>query len=100
MSRQANWGAKQKKEVLKQFNLFTSTNGEEGWDPEKWGDTDYIVGKAKDNPICVRYLSKRQGGHQSNRDNQKVVRGYKNAASEYWVHLAKTGIRRSTFGRC
>ena len=39
-------------------------------------------------------MQKSLGGFDKNRDSSKVIRGYERAASEWWVVLAKRGIRR------
>jgi hypothetical protein len=88
------WGAKESKECERQFNLFASTGGTQGWDPEST-DAAYIKEKiiqAK-NPIFAPFLAKSAGG--SARDNQKALSGYRSASSEYFVKLAKNGIRIS-----
>jgi hypothetical protein len=41
----------------------------------------------------IRFLSKNLGGDKYNRDNTKAIGGYKRTASEYFVKLAKQGIR-------
>jgi hypothetical protein len=94
----SRWGVKQNKELEKQFNLFDTTGGKEGWNPGVTND-NYIKTK-----ICesgkgdlIRFLSKSLGGDRNNRDNSKAINGYKRAASEYFVKLAKQGVRLSAF---
>jgi hypothetical protein len=94
-SKLKNWGKEQKDECTRQFNLFTTTNGADGWNPAETADS-YIRPKAKDNDILRPYLSAFIGGHSSCKDSSKVLRGYRRAGSEYIVYLAKNGIRRST----
>lgn len=90
------WGKQQSNEVTKQFNLFTETNGGEGWDPEDVTES-VIKQNIKSNDVLRPYLAASLGGHSSNKDNQKAIRNYRRAASEYFVHLALGGVRRSTF---
>jgi hypothetical protein len=90
-----NWGKPQKEECVKQFNLFETTNGSDGWDPREVDDS-YIKPRVKLNNVCRPYLSVALGGHSKNKDSSKAIRGYRRAASEYFVTLAKGGIRRST----
>jgi hypothetical protein len=58
------WGAKESKECERQFNLFASTGGTQGWDPEST-DAAYIkekiIQQAK-NPIFAPFLAKSAGG--------------------------------------
>jgi hypothetical protein len=42
------WSIKASKEVIKQFDLFTESGGEEGWDPRDC-TAEYIKVQVKDN---------------------------------------------------
>ena len=44
------WSKKDSNEVIKQFNLFTESGGEEGWDPRNCNG-DYIKEKVKDSDV-------------------------------------------------
>lgn len=90
-----NWGKPQKEECVKQFNLFETSGGAQGWDPNEVEDS-YIRPKVKDSDVCRPYLSAALGGFTNNKDSSKALRGYRRAASEYFVTLAKGGTRRST----
>jgi hypothetical protein len=46
-----NWGKAQKEECVKQFNLFVSSNGADGWNPQEVDDS-YIRPKLKLNDLC------------------------------------------------
>jgi hypothetical protein len=94
-SKQAAWGDAQTNECIKHFNTFYLTGSEDGWDPENT-QPSYIVGCVKDSLKIKPYLSKYNGGHKNNKDNQKAIRGYKRAACEFWVKLAKRRIRLGT----
>lgn len=89
------WCKKASNELEKQFNLFTQSGGEEGFDPRD-RTSEYIKSKAKDNPVLKPYLASNQGGFHTHRDSTKIIRGYECVSSEYFVKLAKAGIRRST----
>lgn len=93
------WGKEQQNECTKQFNLFTTSNGKEGWDPREQ-TAEYVKPRAQQNDVCRPFLAANLGGSSSNKDSQKVVHGYRKAASEYWVKLAKSGIRRRTCDTC
>jgi hypothetical protein len=94
----SRWGVKQNKELEKQFNLFDTTGGKKGWNPGVTND-NYIKEKFCDsgNRDLIHFLSKALGGNKNNRDNSKAINGYKRAASEYFVKLAKQGVRISAF---
>jgi hypothetical protein len=83
-----NWGKRQKEECVKQFNLFETTNGSDGWDPREVDDS-YIKPHVKLNDVCRPYLSVALGGHSKNKDSSKAIRGYRRAASEYFVTLPR-----------
>jgi hypothetical protein len=89
------WNKKASNEVIKQFNLFTESGGEEGWDPRDC-TAEYIKVKVKDHDVLRPYLAGRIGGFHSNKDCSKILRGYERVSSEYFVKLAKAGVRRST----
>ena len=89
------WSKKASTELEKQFNLFTQSGGEEGFDPRD-RTAEYIKSKAQGNPVLKPYLAGKQGGFHSHRDSAKIIRGYERVSSEYFVKLAKAGIRRST----
>ena len=90
------WTKEAAKEVERQFNLYTESNGQEGWDPRNH-NASYIKPLAQKNDILRPYLAGNLGGHNSHKDSAKILRGYERVASEYFVKLAKQGIRRSTF---
>ena len=92
--KQKSWGETQTLECIRQFNLFQVTKGKQGWDPEKHNDPTYVKDLAKRNQLLKPYVQKSLGGFDKNRDSSKVIRGYERAASEWWVVLAKRGIRR------
>jgi len=95
MSRLARWGAAQRAQCQQQFDLFTSSSGAEGWDPDQV-DGEYIKTAFKDDDICRPYLHKNLGGHSSNKkDSDKAIQGYQRAASEFYVQQALLGIRRN-----
>ena len=95
--KQKSWGETQTLECIRQFNLFQVTKGKQGWDPEKHNDPTYVKDLAKRNQLLKPYVQKSLGGFDKNRDSSKVIRGYERAASEWWVVLAKRGIRRGAF---
>lgn len=97
MAKQSNWSTAQDNACVKQFNLFRASGGSEGWDPTKTSKKhgDYIVEKLKEVVTTRNYLAHSNGGHKSNSDNAKGLRGYRRVASEFWVSLAKQGIRKS-----
>ena len=90
--KQSPWGTIQNNECVKQFNLFQTSGGEEGWNPEKH-DKSYIVSKLREVAATRRFLKVSEGG--TNEDNSKGLRGYRRASSEFWVLLAARGIRKS-----
>jgi hypothetical protein len=95
-----NWGKPQAEALEAQFNLWFSGDHEKGWNPEEH-EEGYIRNKVLDAEkevaaILQPYLSGQIGGHPSNKDNSKILRGYRRVASEYFVTLAKGGTRRST----
>jgi hypothetical protein len=75
-SKQVAWGDSQTNECVKHFNTFHLTGGEDGWDPKNTAPS-YIVSVVKDSIKIKPYLSKHNGGHKLNNDNQKAIRGYK-----------------------
>jgi hypothetical protein len=89
------WSKKDSKEVIKQFNLFTESGGEEGWDPQNC-NTEYIKVKVKDSDVLRPFLAGKFGGFHLHKDCAKILCGYKRASSEYFVKLAKTRVSRST----
>lgn len=89
------WSRVAGNEVIKQFNLFTQSGGEEGWDPRDCSP-EYIKLKVKDNDELRPFLAGKLGGFHSNKDSAKILRGYERVSSEYFVKLAKAGVRRST----
>jgi hypothetical protein len=90
------WNKEATTEVLHQFNLHTSMEGEEGWDPENRA-AEYIKPRAQQNDVLRVYLEGNLGGRTTNKDSSKLLHGYERVASEYFVSLAKAGIRRSTY---
>jgi hypothetical protein len=90
------WGEKERKECTAQFDLFVTTSGQEGWDPDS-ADADYIKEKAQTSNIVRPFLSRTLGGLTTNRDSDKAIGGYKRATSEYFVKLALGGTRRKDF---
>jgi len=89
------WNKKASKEVERQFDLFTQTQGKDGWDPRERAP-EYVKNKVKDNFILRPYLAGSSGGYTTHKTCQKVLRGYERVSSEYFVKIAKSGIRRST----
>jgi hypothetical protein len=92
--KQKSWGETQTQECIRQFNLFQATKGKEGWDPAKHSDTEYVKTSVRRNQTIKPYLKKSLGGSAGNIDSSKAIRGYQRAASEWWVVLARSGIRR------
>jgi hypothetical protein len=76
---------------VKQFNVFETTNGSDGWDPCEVDDS-CIELRAKLNDVCRPCLSVALGGHSKNKDSSKAICGHRCAASECFVTLAKGGI--------
>ena len=95
--KQKKWSDTQTIECIRQFNLFRVTKGKQGWDPEKNDDPNYIKDLAKRSSVLKPYVQKSLGGYEGNKDSSKVIRGYERAACEWWVALAKRGIRRGAF---
>ena len=100
----SRWGEKEREACKQLFDLFKSTGGKEGWDPNNT-ETNYIIGcfSALQSPhkeVLQPYLSEAKGGDKGNRDNQKAVGGYTRAAGEWFVALAKSGVRASTSCPC
>ena len=63
----------------------------ETWDPNN-------ADKSYQGPANLRqFLSSSNGGAESNRGNEKAVNNYRNTASEWFVKLALTGVRKSEF---
>jgi len=71
-----------------------SSDGEEGWNPDET-DGDTIVETVKDDLVLKPYMSKKNGGDKAHRDNEKAIRGYQQAASEFFVTEARQGWRRN-----
>jgi hypothetical protein len=94
MAKQKNWNLAQSNVCVKNFNLFESSEGAEGWDPRQTLKAD-VVENLKTDSETRKYLSKSDGGHKSNNDNAKALRGYRRVASEFWVSIAKRKIRKS-----
>jgi hypothetical protein len=94
MAKTKRWGTVQDNELVKQFNLFVSSGGKKGWDPERKTDHKYIISKLKNNVHLGRYLSKSNGGDSGNKDNQKALRGYIRVACEFFLSLAAKGVRK------
>jgi hypothetical protein len=90
------WNKEATNEIQKQFDLFTESNGQEGWDPRN-RDALYIKPRVQQNDVLRPFLANNLGGHDSHKTSSKILRGYERVASEYFVKLAKTGIHRSTF---
>ena len=92
-----NWSETQTNECIRQFNLFKLSQGKQGWDPEKHSKPEYVKKQFQRNQTVKPYLQKSLGGSEANRDSAKAIRGYQRASSEWWVVLARRGIRRGAF---
>ena len=90
------WTKEAANEVERQFNLYTESNGQEGWDPRD-RNASYIKPLAQKNNVLWPFLAVNLGGHESHKDSAKILQGYEWVASEYFVKLAKWGVRHSTF---
>jgi hypothetical protein len=86
------WGQAQRDRCNQQFDLFVTSNGNEGWDPANT-DPEYIKRMMKDDDVCRIFLHHNLGGHRTNKDSDKGIGGYNRAASEFFVLLALQGIR-------
>jgi hypothetical protein len=90
------WSKEATNEIQKQFDLFTESNGKDGWDPQN-RDASYIKPCIQQNEVLRPFLANNLGGHDSHKTSSKILQGYERVSSEYFVKLAKSGIRRSTF---
>jgi len=88
------WKAEASARCAEQFDLFVSSNGDEGWDPDET-DGNAIVDLVKEDLVIKPYMSKKLGGDKNHRDNEKAIRGYQRAASEFFVADALQGRRRN-----
>jgi hypothetical protein len=75
------WSKKAGNELKKQFNLFTQSGGDEGFDPRD-RTAEYIKSKAQGNPVLKPNLDGKQGGFHSHRDSTKIIWGYERMSSE------------------
>jgi hypothetical protein len=94
-ARAPRWSKKASNEVEKQFNLFTESKGEEGWDPRD-RTPEYVKLKVRTNDLLRPFLAATFGGFHLHKNSSKILWGYERVSSEYFVKLAKAGIRRST----
>ena len=69
MAKAKSWNKKHSQEVAHKFDLFESSGGADGWDPELV-DKNYIINcfwRADTPNMLKSFLSKNeQGGHSSN----------------------------------
>jgi len=94
MANGPHWGEAQRARCVQQFNLFMSTQGEEGWDPDNV-DPDYIIDCFLKDDICRPFLNANLGGHQLNKNSDKGISGYCRCACEYYVSEALKCNRRN-----
>ena len=66
------WNKQAQTELEKQFNLFTTTNGDEGFDPENQM-AEYIKAAAQNNEVLCVYLAGNLGGNKTNKDSSKLL---------------------------
>jgi hypothetical protein len=69
------WTKEAANEVERQFNLYTKSNGQEGWDPRN-RDASYIKPLAQKNDVLRPYSAGNLGGHELHKDSTKILRGY------------------------
>ena len=96
-----NWKpAVEGKLCAKQFDLYSQSSGTEGWNPltPSTEVAALFVDAAKEDhetfgPL-LHFLKPSQGGHPNNKDNWKAQTNFAKAAGEYFVFLAKCGVRK------
>jgi serine/threonine protein kinase len=88
--KQQNWGMEQYERCRDMFNLFDTTNGRAGWDPDEKENPSYIVGVCMHDEIVGPYGSNKNGGFVTNKKSTKLLNGYKKAAEKYLGVLANT----------
>jgi len=89
------WGAAQRSRCEQQFDLFVTTQGAEGWDPDNT-EGEYIKEVFAEDDICRPFLQACLGGHSVHKKNSdKGIQGYNRCASEFYVQQALNGVRRN-----
>jgi len=94
MANGPRWGEGQRALCTQQFDLFTSSEGEEGWDPDNI-DPDYIINCFSEDNICRPFLNANLGGNHLNKNSDKGIGGYRRCACEYYVSEALKGNHRN-----
>jgi len=94
MANGPHWGEVQRARCAQQFNLVTSTEGEEGWDPDNI-NLDYIIDCFLEDDICHPFLNANLGGHRLNKNSDKGIGRYHRCAFEYYVSEALKGNRHN-----
>jgi len=92
MANSPHWGEAHRACCTQQFDLFTSTEGEEGWDPDNI-DLDYIIDCCLKDDICCSFVNANLGGHQLNKNSNKGIGGYRQCTCEYYISEALKGNR-------
>ena len=78
------WGSAQRARCNEQFDLFVSSGGKEGWDPDDTSEA-YVKEKFQEDDICRPFLHQNLGGDRGNKNSEKATKGYKRAACEFYV---------------
>ena len=89
--------------MTQQFDLFVSTNGAEGWDPDTT-EPKAILQLLLDLPassetrqLLIPFVHEDHGGQKGNKRNEKWVSNFANSASEWFTSLAKNGVHVRMF---
>ena len=98
-TKQKSWGQPQKVRCNEKFDLWKTTEGRKGWDPHKFvsGDNNYMLLVCKDDDEVWPYAAGSRGGHEKNKDSEKLFRGGKNAAMTYLKVLPEDWERNQDF---